>query len=112
MEVHEPAVRKITLRRDKTYRARLIWRKPGYSEVALKGYYIFPLKTHCYFYDDVALTKLKGCFPLHWFNDFQEISNIIEETSLEDSLNLQPEGKNCSSLELGVDTGFQQLTLF
>lgn len=112
MRTREPVVKKVTLMRDKLYRAILIWRMPAYSQVALMEYYISPQQTHCYFYEDAALTKLRGCFPLHWFEDFQEVTNIIEETRSEKSV-LQP-ATNLKSQTLEEESvgDFQQLSLF
>lgn len=112
MQIHEPDLKNITLNKDKTYRATLFWRKPGYSQVSLKHYYISPQKKHCYFFDDQSKTKLRGCFPLHWFKDFQEVSNIIEETDSQETVNTPIEDLNSPSLEKELDTDFQQLTLF
>ncbi|RHW36062.1 hypothetical protein D1B31_18465 [Neobacillus notoginsengisoli] len=105
MLVTRPSTEEITLERDKIYRALLTSRKNGYPCVPLKHYYISPLKTHCDFYEDAALTKFRGCFPI------QEVSLIIEETSLNESLteeinNPIPQATN------EEETDFRQLTLF
>lgn len=81
----EPEQKAIKLDKEKMYSARLIWRREGYSSTELKTYYIKPLNTHCYFYEDAKLTKFIGCFPMHWFDEFSEVDekgiHIIEETS-------------------------------
>jgi hypothetical protein len=77
----EPEIKSHCLDPKKVYIANLIWRKPGYKEVALKEYYIKPRTTHCNFYKDSNLTELGGCFPLHWFTDFVEA--IIDESVIE-----------------------------
>lgn len=78
---------------NKSYRAKLIWRKEGYSNVPLKHYFITPNDTHCFFYDDIDKTQCRGCFPLQWFSDFSEINRgkvtyMIEETNHEEPLDL------------------------
>ncbi|MGM0903086.1 MAG: hypothetical protein ACQEXB_18555 [Bacillota bacterium] len=69
----EPEKRDIQLEPDKVYKARLIWRKPGYKGTVLKEYFLKPKKTHAYFYLDEDLQKLCGCFPFHWFVGFEEV---------------------------------------
>jgi hypothetical protein len=71
--------------RERIYRARLIWRRPGYKYKELTEYYLQPKQTHAYFFFDSELKDCGGCFPLHWFDDFQEagqqqIENELEET--------------------------------
>ncbi|PAD67311.1 hypothetical protein CHH83_19690 [Bacillus sp. 7586-K] len=60
------------LDREKVYFAHM-YRKEGYPGLELIEYYIKPKKTHCNIYCDKALTQFKGCFPLDWFTDFEEI---------------------------------------
>lgn len=60
------------LSQDRVYRARLIWRRPGYKMTELGFYYIQPKKTHCDFWYDPQLERAGGCFPMHWFSDFVE----------------------------------------
>jgi len=70
----EPEEKQITLDPTKIYRAKLIWRSPGYrSNNELKEYFIRPLKKHGYYYKDPNLKQFKGCFPLHWFEKFEEV---------------------------------------
>jgi hypothetical protein len=69
----EPTVRPIHLDQQKIYRADLIWVRPGYKPFTSKEYYIKPRTTHGDCYHDKNLTKLGGCFPLHWFDNFIEI---------------------------------------
>ncbi|MBO0962515.1 hypothetical protein J1P26_22735 [Neobacillus sp. MM2021_6] len=76
----EPEIRLVSFDPEKLYKARLIWRKRGYKSVELKNYYIKSKVTHGYFYSDMALKECRGCFPLHWFTDFQEtILDIIDQ---------------------------------
>lgn len=76
----EPEIRSVRLDPEKVYRAKLIWREPGYKSIELKDYYIKPKATHGYFYCDSALKECRGCFPLHWFTGFEEtILDIIDQ---------------------------------
>lgn len=90
----EPEKKKIILDQNKVYSAKLIWRREGYSNIPLKQYFITPNLTHCYFYSDRQQTHCLGSFPIHWFEDFREVTpdkttnNIIEETRNVDSLDL------------------------
>ncbi|MBO1515028.1 hypothetical protein [Metabacillus bambusae] len=68
--------------RDKVYFAQM-YCKVGYPSFELKEYYIKPRKTHCNLYEDQALTRFKGCFPLEWFTDFEE---IVTETNENDHI--------------------------
>jgi hypothetical protein len=72
--------------REKVYIAHM-YRKEGYPGLELKEYFIEAGKTHCYLYEDRSLKKCKGCFPLEWLTDFEEIvpetvesDQIVEET--------------------------------
>jgi hypothetical protein len=67
----EPEVIPVGLDPEQIYKAQLTWRKPGYKSVELKDYYIRPKKTHCYLYQDSRLEDCRGCFPLHWFTNFE-----------------------------------------
>ena len=74
--------------RDAIYEAELIYNK-RYTSVRLQTYYIRPRQTHCNFYMDLELTRLQGCFPLHWFTNFKEIKTyeapvIVEEVVKEE----------------------------
>ncbi|MCM3651308.1 hypothetical protein [Metabacillus litoralis] len=64
--------------REKVYFAHM-YRKEGYPSLELKEYFIKPKKTHCSLYEDRALTEFKGCFPLDWFTDFEEIVLEMED---------------------------------
>jgi hypothetical protein len=78
----EPAAAPINLDPGKLYLARLIWRRPGYKQTKLQHYYIKPGKTHAYFYRQYyagILEEFGGCFPQHWFTDFQEIQEELPE---------------------------------
>lgn len=79
----EPESVEVSLDPEKIYKAKLTWRKPGYKFVELKEYYIQPKKTHGFFYRDRDLKKCGGCFPLHWFKNFEEMEieeNVTETT--------------------------------
>jgi hypothetical protein len=65
----------------KIYVAKLIWRKRGYEQVKLGTYYLQPARTHAYVYCDKQLNKCVGCFPLHWFEGFKEITADENETN-------------------------------
>lgn len=65
--------------REKVYFAHL-YRKEGYPGLELREYFIKPRKTHCFLYEDRALTQLKGCFPLDWFTDFEKIVPEIDKS--------------------------------
>jgi hypothetical protein len=76
----EPEIVAHALDTEKVYKANLIWRKPGYRSTELKTYYVQPKMTHGYFYHDSNLKRCGGCFPLHWFSDFQEYDlDIIDQ---------------------------------
>jgi hypothetical protein len=77
----EPELLSIILDPEKLYKAKLIWRKPGYKSTELKEYYILPKTTHGYFYKDSKLKECCGCFPLYWFADFIEVD--LEESEPE-----------------------------
>lgn len=73
------------LDREKHYSAELIYRKPGYSGAPLKRYYLQPRKTHAYFWEDPHLTQLRGCFPLEWFDRFEEFEVVpVKEEIVEE----------------------------
>jgi hypothetical protein len=78
----EPAADNVpVLDSSKIYVAKLVWRKRGYQQVKLGTYYLQPARTHAYVYRDKQLKKLVGCFPLHWFTEFQEMSAEENETN-------------------------------
>lgn len=86
----EPEARLVNLDPEKVYKAKLIWRKPGYKSVELKEYFIQPKETHGAFYHDDKLETLRGCFPLHWFSDFLEVEhgeNVAEMTNFVSRIN-------------------------
>ncbi|MGX5433386.1 hypothetical protein [Bacillus toyonensis] len=61
------------------YRAQLIWRTKGYKNKPLKDYIIKPKGNHCFFWHDRERKKLCGCFPIHWFANFEELAAEQEE---------------------------------
>ena len=81
----EPDSVEVALDPEKIYKANLTWRKPGYQFVELKEYYIRPNGTHGFFYHDRDLKKCGGCFPLHWFENFEEVKPEIDLQGAEDS---------------------------
>ena len=91
-EMQEPEQVDLKLDKSKVYKANLVYKKNGITE--LKEYYLrlFPLHDHpyelanlkknCYFYDRYTngeLDGFRGCFPLHWFADFTEVEEQQEE---------------------------------
>lgn len=82
---------------NKVYLADLIWRSNGYKSAELKKYFIVSKKSHAFFYHDKDLKKLGGCFPLHWFSNFEE---YIYKEGMETV-------KECNQIE-----GNEQLSLF
>lgn len=56
------------------YKAQLIWRTRGYQDKPLKEYIIHPKGTHCLFWHDRERKKFGGCFPLHWFTNFEMLA--------------------------------------
>jgi hypothetical protein len=94
------------INREKVYIAHMYW-KEGYPGLELKEFFIKAGKTHCYLYEDRGLKQFKGCFPLEWFTDFEEIvpetvesDSIVEETVHELDNFVQETG------------GYEQLSLF
>ncbi|WP_240377208.1 hypothetical protein [Bacillus piscicola] len=85
---------------EKVYKAKLVYRDDGYKSRQLKEYFLCPIKTHAYFYQDESLKQFCGCFPLHWFEEFEEI----------DPRFTQKEIKTQSEEEIVQET--EQLTLF
>jgi hypothetical protein len=78
----EPPVDSIpALDSSKIYAAKLVWRKRGYEQVKLGTYYLQPAGTYAYVYRDKQLEKCVGCFPLHWFAEFQEVDEEENETN-------------------------------
>lgn len=80
-EVWTPEPQDNTPKLDKSlfYRAQLIWRTKGYKNKPLKDYIIKPKGNHCFFWHDRECKKLCGCFPIHWFANFEELAAEREE---------------------------------
>ena len=73
----EPPIRDLHLIPAKLYRATLIWVSKGYrSSVPLQPYYVRIGRTHGHFYKDKELKRCRGCFPLHWFDNFELVGDI------------------------------------
>jgi hypothetical protein len=104
----EPPVKHIELDKEKVYKAQLIWRREGYKSTELKEYYIRPGKTHGYLYKDPDFQKLKGCFPLHWFDRFEVISVI--ETVESDIESVESVHEN--EISESIIQNYEQLSLF
>ncbi|MBT2661923.1 hypothetical protein [Bacillus sp. ISL-45] len=105
----EPTVKDISLDPERMYKARLIWRREGYKDAELKEYFLRPKMSHAYFYLDEQLERFCGCFPLHWFSDFEEIEvePINEEIELEFT-----ESDHFSTECVLKEVVFEQLSLF
>ncbi len=87
----EPQVNKPNLDKGLLYRAQLIWRTKGYKNKPLKDYIIKPKGNHCFFWHDRERKKLCGCFPIHWFANFEELAaeqEEIKETSEQERVSL------------------------
>lgn len=96
----EPALVIPELDKGKVYKARLIWRTEGYKSTRLKDYYIKQNQTHCYFYSDPELKKCGGCFPLHWFSDFEEVNDRKECKSVIEKIESEPKIEKFEQLSL------------
>lgn len=108
----EPEIKLLNLDPEKLYKAKLIWRKPGYKMVALKEYWIKPSKTHGDFYHDRELEKLGGSFPLHWFEDFEKVEFEKKVTKTIDFV-IKPEENVHFPTEIEPKTiKYVQLSLF
>jgi hypothetical protein len=92
----------------KVYKAKLVWRRPGYKHVALGTYYLKPSVTHAYFYKDQQLEKFVGCFPLHWFEGFKEITTDESETN-EVVLETETPERETKEEKHGI---FEQMSIF
>ncbi len=105
----EPMVKDISLDSERLYKARLIWRREGYKGAELKEYFLRPKKTHAYFYHNERLEHFCGCFPLHWFSDFEEleVEPITQEIELEFT-----ESDQLLAQNIQKELVFEQLTLF
>ncbi|EEL69453.1 hypothetical protein [Bacillus mycoides] len=94
----EPQINMPNLDESKFYKAQLIWRTKGYKDKPLKDYIINPTGTHCFFWHDPERKKLCGCFPIHWFANFEELAEELEEvkeTPKQESVSLleRPDGQ-------------------
>jgi hypothetical protein len=77
----EPPAKSIpVLDNSKIYSAKLIWTTRAYK-TELGTYYLRPIKTYAYVFRDRQLEKCIGCFPLHWFAEFQEVNADEGETN-------------------------------
>lgn len=76
----EPEAISLCLDPDKVYKATLIWKTPFYKSKLNQDYYLKPSKMNAFFYKDLELEQLAGCFPLHWFSGFTEVENISLES--------------------------------
>ncbi|MFI8709847.1 hypothetical protein ACIGHG_22975 [Bacillus sp. NPDC077411] len=83
----EPNVQIPDLDQDTFYRAQLIWRAKGYRNKPLKDYVIQPKKTHCFFWHDRKRRQFCGCFPLHWFANFEP---IVEQQKQQEEVKENP----------------------
>jgi hypothetical protein len=92
----------------KIYAAKLVWRKRGYEQVKLGMYYLQPSGTHAYFYYDKQLKKFGGCFPLHWFDDFKEITADEDETN---EVVFETEALECETKEEILEN-YEQMCIF
>lgn len=96
------------LHKEKLYKAQLVYREQGYKGVELGEYFLKVKGTHANFYKDSELSRLRGCFPLGWFSNFEEVPLndspeevvSIEEVELEE-IYAEPE-----------PTEYEQLSLF
>ncbi|MEY8346449.1 hypothetical protein [Niallia circulans] len=104
--------------KEKVYKAQLVWRKPGYRGTELKEYFIrlkveYPeqklkinLVDSCYFYNQYENGQFKGfrgCFPLHWFGEMEEVL---------DTYNQEFSEKEQIVVTEPVINGYEQLSLF
>ncbi|MED5052683.1 hypothetical protein P9850_12745 [Anoxybacillus rupiensis] len=92
----------------KVYKAKLVWRRPGYKQIPLGTYYLKPLKTHAHFYYDRQLKRLGGCFPLHWFEGFREID--VEENETNEVV-FETEVLECETRE-EMPENYEQMSIF
>lgn len=73
----EPVKSKIDVKKGELYKATLTWRREGYKAVPLKDYFLKIENTMAYIYDG-AISNFLGCFPLHWFKNFELVDEIPE----------------------------------
>lgn len=98
----------IELHKDKLYKAQLVYREPGYKDVELTEYFLKVRTTHADFYRDQQLTRMRACFPLEWFTDFEEVDPEEAEMITEELMDIDLE-------EIPMEpepTEFEQLSLF
>jgi hypothetical protein len=106
----EPEVKMIHLDKEKIYKASLAWRKPGHQSVPLKKYFVRAKNTHGYFYEDPNLETCRGCFPLHWFSEFVEADQEVEEQLLQEEESFI--GEEIVMMEEPIRFQYEQLSLF
>jgi hypothetical protein len=106
----EPAMKRIHLDKEKTYKALLVWREPGYQSTSLKEYFVRTKSTHGYFYEDRNLEKCRGCFPLHWFSEFVEAEQENEDHLLQEEMSFEVE--ELILMEEPISFQYEQLSLF
>ncbi|MBG9548409.1 MULTISPECIES: hypothetical protein [Cytobacillus] len=107
----EPGVRVIELDPEKVYKASLIWRRQGYQSTELKEYYIEPKDRHAYFFHDRELKRCGGCYPLHWFTGFVEVTEETEQISEEIVIEFE-ENDLIYTEDVQEFNGYEQLSLF
>jgi len=90
------------LENNKLYIATLDY--AGTYNTKKQRYYIKPRKskTHCNFYQDPEFQRFVGCFPIHWFIEYQEF--IPSEAFVEKEVAIMAEPE--------VITGFEQISIF
>jgi len=66
------------LDREKYYLADLVYIAKGYRGKELKRYVVQPKKTHCMLWHDEERKRPGGCFLIHWFAGFEELSEVQE----------------------------------
>ncbi|RJS60138.1 hypothetical protein [Bacillus sp. PK3_68] len=88
----------------KMYSAQFIWKpeKQFTYHILKNRYFILPKanQKNAIFYKDRERKQLGGCFPLHWFTDFQ----LIEEEALEESFEVELVEEKAAN--------FEQMSLF
>lgn len=111
----EPEIKSINLDPEKLYKAKLIWRKPGYKSTELKEYYLRPKITHGTFYHESHLKECGGCFPLYWFSDFEEVSldilEIIDQEIPDFDIEFDKSDQFLAESER-IPANYEQLSLF
>ncbi|MDF2790460.1 MAG: hypothetical protein K0S80_3561 [Neobacillus sp.] len=108
----EPKVSFPALDAEKIYKANLIWRNPGYTTTLHRQYFLKPSKTHTFFFRDYECKDLAGCFPLHWFSDFEElILDIIDQEIPDFDIEFEESDQFFVESEPSL-AKFEQLSLF